>query len=149
MFSVEAERVLRAAGWRPGRRVDTAAWRALLEEDGFRVHDAAERFLAEFGGLIVEDNSVSGYFMRRAQPFGFDPASVSGEADRFAEWGACVGRSLCGVGELVRDHALAGLLGIDEDGAIYFVADWLGGFGLLPGALDRLALGGEPETIIG
>ncbi|HEX2317203.1 MAG TPA: SUKH-3 domain-containing protein [Thermomonospora sp.] len=147
MFSKETGRVLRAAGWWPGRRVDTAAWRAALEEDGFRVHDAAERFLAEYGGLDIRDNSVSGYFMARPQPVRLDPMLLLGEADRFADWGARAGHSLCGVGELTQYGTFAGFLGIDEESVIYLVSDWLGSFGPLPEALDPLVLGGDPEVI--
>ncbi|WP_124812947.1 SUKH-3 domain-containing protein [Micromonospora globispora] len=50
-FSAETRRVLLEAGWRPGRRADTTAWRTPLEAGGFDMHQAAERFLAEFGRL--------------------------------------------------------------------------------------------------
>lgn len=53
-FSERAEHDLRAAGWEPGRKVDTAEWRGLLEASGeVRMHAAAEEFLGEFGGLKV------------------------------------------------------------------------------------------------
>ncbi|MFF3767747.1 SUKH-3 domain-containing protein [Streptomyces sp. NPDC001922] len=53
-WSRETERLLRKAGWRPGRSVSTAEWeRGLQEHDGFEIHPMAQRFLAEFGGLTV------------------------------------------------------------------------------------------------
>ena len=47
----EVVRILRAAGWQEGRRVDTYEERRYLEEFGFTVNPAAESFLAEFHGL--------------------------------------------------------------------------------------------------
>jgi len=45
---------LTAAGWYPGRAVDPSEWAALLlEHYELRIHDAAIRFLTEFGGLDV------------------------------------------------------------------------------------------------
>ncbi|MGP3983924.1 SUKH-3 domain-containing protein [Streptomyces sp. KR80] len=52
-MSPEVDEALRAAGWLPGRRIDTTAWRAELEQEGLRIHEAAEVFLREFGGLDV------------------------------------------------------------------------------------------------
>ncbi|WP_082801189.1 SUKH-3 domain-containing protein [Herbidospora cretacea] len=52
-MDTETERILARAGWKPGRQVDTSAWLSRLEADGFVMHDAAERFLREFGGLVV------------------------------------------------------------------------------------------------
>ncbi|WP_447001966.1 SUKH-3 domain-containing protein [Saccharothrix isguenensis] len=46
------EQVLCYAGWEPGRKGDTSGWREPLVESGFAYHDAAEAFLAEFGGLV-------------------------------------------------------------------------------------------------
>jgi hypothetical protein len=51
-WSAETDRVLRRAGWYPGRSVCTAEWEnTLREHGGFEMHEAARRFLAEFGGL--------------------------------------------------------------------------------------------------
>lgn len=53
-WPAETDRVLRAAGWSPGRAVPTDTWESLLlETGGFELHDAARRFLAEFGALRV------------------------------------------------------------------------------------------------
>ncbi|MFJ2232974.1 SUKH-3 domain-containing protein [Streptomyces sp. NPDC087859] len=52
--SAETERVLRKAGWQPGRSVATETWEWILRERGaFVVHEAARQFLAEFGGVGV------------------------------------------------------------------------------------------------
>ena len=53
-FSDETEQVLRDSGWQPGRRVDIQLWIQRLEGSGIIVHESAEKFLAEFGGLAVE-----------------------------------------------------------------------------------------------
>src|SRR5687768_9853466 len=53
-WSAETDQVLRRAGWRPGRSVPTATWEWILRERGcFEIHEAARRFLGEFGGLVI------------------------------------------------------------------------------------------------
>ena len=72
----EVERLLRAAGWYPGRdeRRQIAAWRATLEADGrFRLHATAETVLAEFGGLHVGGNEPG--VERARTDIRFDPTS--------------------------------------------------------------------------
>jgi hypothetical protein len=137
------EETLRAAGWRPGRQVRVEGWREMLERSGLvRMHDAAERFLTEFGGLSV---SLSGPGITCAKtPFEFDPEHCVGEEDRFAEWGETIGRDLFPIG--ATDEGLY-FLGIDETGEIYFVSTWLATFGLLKDALEKLVLGVLPQTI--
>ena len=49
----ETERVLRAAGWCPGRSHDTSAARSALESDGYRISARVEEFLREFDGISV------------------------------------------------------------------------------------------------
>nr|WP_250768759.1 SUKH-3 domain-containing protein [Streptomyces sp. MSC1_001] len=82
-WSSEVERVLRKAGWHAGRAVDTAGWKQLLEEDGFRSHAAAEGFLREFGALVAEHGGAG--ITRAREPFDLDPLLALGEADRFNE----------------------------------------------------------------
>jgi hypothetical protein len=140
-LSTEVRRVLLAAGWQPGRRVDTAGWRTQLEAAGFAMHDAAERFLAEFGGLTI-DLSGPGLSMAR-QPFELDPLLCLGEDDRFAEWGEVIGRSLFPLGELDKGRFF---LGIDETGEVYLIETWLASFGPARDAIGNLILGIAPET---
>ena len=52
-LSVEAEALLREFGWFPGRAVSTDGWEQLLALNGFVMHNAAKRFLAEFGGIEI------------------------------------------------------------------------------------------------
>jgi hypothetical protein len=141
-FSTETEHVLLAAGWRPGRRVDTAEWRTRLEASGFAMHDAAERFLAEFGGLTFEHGGP-GISQVRA-PFELDPLLCLGEDDRFADWGEVIHRTLFPLGELDEGRFF---LGIDESGVVYLIADWLASYGMARDAIENLILGIAPETI--
>lgn len=141
-LSVEVEEALMRAGWWPDRRVDTAAWRAQLEASGFAFHEAAEQFLSEFGGLSVEHG---GHGISRArEPFEFDPLLALGEDGRFNEWGDLIGKRIAPLGELDQGKYF---LGIDEDGVIYLVADWLARFGAGVSGLDCLVLGVAPESL--
>ncbi|WP_428986466.1 SUKH-3 domain-containing protein [Streptomyces camelliae] len=71
-WSPEVDEVLEALGWTPGRKVDTARWRSMFEAVGLPMHDTAEAFLQEFGGLTV---NVSGPGISCARtPFELDPA---------------------------------------------------------------------------
>ena len=45
--------LLRAAGWYPGRQVDTSAAEHALLRAGYPLHDAAIAVLAEFSGLTI------------------------------------------------------------------------------------------------
>jgi hypothetical protein len=142
-FSEQTERDLRLAGWYPGRRVDTSVWRSRLEASGeVRMHNAAEAFLAEFGGLEVK---IAGSGISAArEPFEFNPWDLCGEEDRFAGWGAQLGKSLFPVGELDRGRFF---LGISEVGEILLVETWVASFGFGDQALENLVLGVKPEEL--
>ncbi|MER7756714.1 SUKH-3 domain-containing protein [Kitasatospora sp. NPDC097643] len=137
------EETLRAAGWRPGRRVPVQPWRELLEASGLvRMHEAAELFLSEFGGLDVR---ISGPGINVAKArFHFDPELALGEEDRFADWSATLGRDIFPIGELDEGRFF---LGIDEDGEIHLVETWVATFGPVQEALERLTLGIAPRRI--
>ncbi|MFD7657946.1 SUKH-3 domain-containing protein [Actinosynnema sp. NPDC059797] len=142
-WSAEAEQVMLGIGWAPGRRVDTTPWREAFEAVGLSMHEAAERFLAEFGGLVCD---VRGPGLTAArEPFDLDPLLAEGEEDRFQEWGEEIGRSIFPVGEL--DHGRF-FLGIDENEEIYLVADWLARFGAGRTGLENLVLGVMPEEVV-
>ncbi|MGQ5654778.1 SUKH-3 domain-containing protein [Streptomyces sp. EKR5.2] len=141
-WSPEVDEVLEASGWTPGRRVDTACWRSMFEAVGLAMHDAADAFLQEFGGLTVD---VSGPGISCARtPFALDPELTWGEDDRFVEWGEAIGRHLYPLGEL--DHGRF-FLGIDEAGVIYLVETWVAGFGPMPHSMEHLVLGVAPRRI--
>ncbi|MFI8326391.1 SUKH-3 domain-containing protein [Streptomyces sp. NPDC085529] len=141
-WSPEVLEVLEASGWTPDRRVDTTGWRSMFEGVGIVMHDAAETFLQEFGGLTV---SIGGPGIDRArEPFELDPELAWGEDDRFSEWSAEMGRKLFPLGEL--DHGRF-FLGIDEHSEIYLVEGWVASFGAMPHALENLILGVMPRRI--
>ncbi|MEU8889114.1 SUKH-3 domain-containing protein [Streptomyces sp. NPDC048442] len=143
-FPLETNRVLREAGWEPGRRVDPERWLVAFEEEELRGHAAARDFLAEFGGLAVghHGHGVS----RTREPFAFDPLLCLGEGDRFAEWGALIGRVIFPVGEHDGGRFF---LGIDETGELYLVETRLASFGVMPEAMNRLVLGVQPKVVDG
>ncbi|MGW1093504.1 SUKH-3 domain-containing protein [Streptomyces sp. NPDC002596] len=139
VWSAEVETVLRGAGWYPGRSIDTTGWRERLEADGFRIHSTAEEFLREFGGLTVGSGGRG--ITRAREAFELDPLLALGEDDRFGEWGEEIGRRLFPLGELDHGHAF---LGLDEQGELYVVANWLARFGRMPEAMENLVLGVMP-----
>ncbi|NBH11812.1 SUKH-3 domain-containing protein [Amycolatopsis sp. SID8362] len=142
-FSQQTEHDLRAAGWEPGRRVDTTAWRNQLEATGeVHMHAAAEGFLGEFGGLKVK---ISGPGVSSArEPFEFNPGDLHGEEGRFAGWGARLGKSLFPIGELDGGRFF---LGISELGEILLVETWVATFGIGDAALENLILGVKPDEL--
>ncbi|MEU9081430.1 SUKH-3 domain-containing protein [Streptomyces sp. NPDC048357] len=139
VWPAEVEAVLRGAGWRPGRSIDTTAWRESLQADGFRIHPAAEDFLGEFGGLTVGGGGSGITSARHA--FELDPLLALGEDDRFGALGEEIGRHLFPVGEC--DHGRF-FLGLDEHGDLYLVECWLARFGRMPEAMENLVLGVMP-----
>lgn len=133
------------AGWYPGRNIDTEPWGTVLIADGFPpLHDAARKFLAEYGGLSFR---LSGPGVTCArEPFNLVPTACLGEADRFAAWSERVNRTIVPIGETAETCAYA-FLGIDERGEILHVVNWLATYGRLPDALDGLIRGYMPRTI--
>lgn len=140
-FSSQVDEDLRAAGWKPGRAVDVGGWQRRLEASRLvRMHPAAARFLAEFGGLKVEIVGPGVSVAR--QPFELDPDLADGEEDRFAEWGADIGCSLFPIGILDRGRFF---LGISEVGEIFLVETWVASYGIGDTALENLILGVAPR----
>ncbi|MEU0602175.1 SUKH-3 domain-containing protein [Streptomyces sp. NPDC006393] len=141
-WSPDVLEVLEASGWTAGRRVDTAGWQSMFESVGIVMHDAAEAFLQEFGGLTV---SIGGPGINRArEPFELNPELARGEDDRFSEWSDSLGRHLFPLGELDGGRFF---LGIDEGSEIYLVETWVASFGPMPHALEKLILGVMPRRI--
>jgi hypothetical protein len=106
------------------------------------MHEAAEEFLSEFGGLVF-DISGPGISCAR-EPFELDPLLAEGEEDRFADWSEVIGKSLYPIGEGDQGHYF---LAIDESGEVYLVADWVAAFGPADKALEGLTLGVAPTVV--
>lgn len=137
-MSAETQRVLRAGGWSPGRRISIAAWRESFASTGLTMHDAAAAFLSEFGGLIfdltVAATGAAGDRVLRS--FEVDPMVAWGHAERrFVKYGKRLRRALFPLGELNYGPAL---LGMDELTEVWLIDCGISCFGPLPGALDNL-----------
>lgn len=143
-FSQETEKVLRSSGWKDGRLVDVSRWRSHFEANGIAMHDAAERFLSEFGGITVKAKGPG--ITRAREPFELNPLLAEGEEERFLEWGEEIGASLFPLGELDDGRYF---LGIDEESRIYIVIDWVSRFRAGDDALEDLILGMEAEHVAG
>lgn len=118
-WSRQTKEVLRRAGWRPGRSVPTDTWEATLGERGsFVAHEAARRFLSEFGGLVTygwpADSITTSSAIR------FDPHRAQWQHERFAKASREAGALLYPVG--TADEG-ASFLGIAEDGALHLMRD--------------------------
>ncbi|WP_328411542.1 SUKH-3 domain-containing protein [Streptomyces violaceus] len=118
-WSPQTEEVLRRAGWRPGRSVPTGTWESILRERGsFVAHEAARRFLSEFGGLVTygwpADSITTSSAIR------FEPLGAAWQDERFARASREAGESLYPVG--TADEG-AGFLGITENGALHLIRD--------------------------
>ncbi|WP_399888138.1 SUKH-3 domain-containing protein [Streptomyces sp. BBFR51] len=129
-WSPGTEDVLRRAGWQPGRAVPTETWEAVVRERGpYETHDAARRFLAEFGGLTTYGWPADS--INTSSAICFDPMRAAWQDERFARAGREAGAALYPVG--TADEG-TGLLGIGEDGALYLIRDGAERLG----GLDRL-----------
>ncbi|MET9440132.1 SUKH-3 domain-containing protein [Streptomyces sp. NPDC006610] len=114
-WSQETERVLRRAGWQPGRSVRTDTWEHILRErGGFVAHEAARRFLAEFGGLVTYGWPADAITTQSAVRF--DPLTAEWEDATFVRLSEEAGTVLFPVG---RADNGASHLGMAESGALY------------------------------
>jgi SUKH-3 immunity protein of toxin-antitoxin system len=144
-LSAEIQQALRAAGWSPVRRVDTAAWRASFDATGLNMHCAAEAFLSEFGGLLVDLSGTGAG--RRWKSFEIDPMLAWSYAEeRFTACSGRIRQNVFPVGELNRGYAF---LGMDEAAELYLVKDAIASFGRLPGGLENLVADVQPRHIAG
>ncbi|MEV4806628.1 SUKH-3 domain-containing protein [Nonomuraea sp. NPDC049421] len=140
-FSSEVERMLRRAGWFPGRQVDIEAWKASLAL--FDWHDEVERFLREFGDISVD---VRGPGITTArEPFEFDPELAVGEEDRFAELSRDFRRRFFPVGAVGTGGEF--FLAIDEQGYLYLVISWVFYLGDVTSGIERLVTGVKAERV--
>lgn len=129
------------AGWFPGRCVDVTQ-RQDIFADTLPMHETAERFLSEFGGLAVHVQDPGA--MRARKLFDLDPELARGEDDRFEHWGEKLGQALFPIGGVDCDRFFPG---IDEHGGIYLVEGWIASFGPMPKALENLVAEVRPIRI--
>ncbi|MET9129620.1 SUKH-3 domain-containing protein [Streptomyces antibioticus] len=139
-FATEVERVLRLSGWSPGRQTDIGVWKEPLS--GFTWHPAAERFLAEFGGVSV-DVSGPGVDVAR-EPFVIDPELAVGEEEAFQELSERFGRRFFPVGETGQGEFF---LALDEDGVLYLLAARVFRLGPVDQGLEKLITGVKPVKL--
>lgn len=138
-WSAETDRVLRLAGWHPGRWVPTEEWERTLHEsdEGFEMHEAARRFLSEFGGLEINQKGPGRTAAR--SPFRLDPIAAQWDYEIFEFLSDEAGAYLYPIGEL--DHRNQ-YLGMAPNGAVYVGMDSVELLACTPDeALDKLVLG--------
>jgi hypothetical protein len=118
----EALEILTAAGWHADRRREVWPWMVKLRDRGIAGFDAAERFLAEFGGLEVPAGGA-GINVARVR-FAVDPTTPWLVSDiREFEIGGL--GPFCPVGDV--GQAREGALAIDPSGEVFVLcADAVG-----------------------
>jgi len=99
-FDPEVERMLLAAGWRPGREVArmVSKWESRLAPTEGAMPEVARKVLTEFGGLSVGQWGVGEYRGRGSVEF--DPVKALGESDR----GPVLGQRVYPLGETDFGH---------------------------------------------
>ena len=116
-FSEITEKSLKNAGWFPGRRVDTSGYKRVLSDNENPLHECAQQFLSEFGGLHVQTP-------KKGQDFQIDPALATKnyhiDAEGLSDYNSSVGTPLCCIG--VASRALMLLL-MDRTGRVFAVID--------------------------
>ncbi|MFC8565518.1 SUKH-3 domain-containing protein [Streptomyces sp. NPDC057245] len=138
-WSPETERVLRLAGWQPGRTVSTDSWeRAMREADeGYVMHEAARLFLSEFGGLEVWEKGPGVNAAR--SPFRIDPLLAKWDFEIIESLSEDAEVQLYPVGDCSQGNFY---LTVAEEGTVYLGMDDVE---LLAGttdeALDKLVRG--------
>lgn len=114
-WSAETDRALREAGWTPSRSVSTAEWETgLRERGGFEAHEAARRFLTEFGGLAFP-NRGAGRTMLRME-FRLDPLLAEWDDEIFDVLSEEAGAHLYPLGAADRGNTY---LGMTPGGAVW------------------------------
>jgi hypothetical protein len=122
-WSEETDRVLRAGGWFPGRSVPTETWESILLQTGeFEIHDAARRFLSEFGAVGVSYREP--WDSMPWMEFSLDPLLAFWDAEIIDDLAEQAGVDLYPIG--MRDRGNQHLA-MAEDGSVYAGMDsvWL------------------------
>jgi hypothetical protein len=112
----ETDRVLRAGGWFPGRSVPTETWEIVLHQTGeLEIHDAARRFLAEFGAVGAAPHREPWDSMPWME-FSLDPLLAVWDAEIIEDLAERAGVDLYPIG--MRDRGNQHLA-MAEDGSVY------------------------------
>ena len=116
-FSPLTLAALTKAGWFPNRHMDTSVFREPLKAAGYPYHEAVNRFLEEFGGLII--NFVRQFAPPHTSEMDINPPrDVAGcieELFNINLEGQELNKPLCLIGFLDRDCPLM----MSEDGSMY------------------------------
>jgi len=116
-FSPETEVLLRKAGWKENRVIDTTRYEKILLEEGFEVTDCVIKFLKEFGGLIIRHPhaKVSG----TEDYFHLDAAKAARRVDPNwvrEDYSQRVGKKLCVIGDAFNEYMV---LSMSADGEVF------------------------------
>jgi hypothetical protein len=143
MIAADVADVLRAYGWREGRRAteETAAAVRLVPYEPF---PAAVTALEEFGGLYIAQDGPGRELRRR--PFALDPTLVPPSGQALADFSRVLGVRLYPIG--IEGGADA-LLVIDEQGRVFALdhaGEWYLG-ATAADAITTLVTGAQPPRI--
>jgi hypothetical protein len=144
-FSKTVDLTLRDVGWFPSRNLgdQVGEWASELRSDGFEIFPEAERVLAEFGRLEV-DQDAPGVNCAR-EPFRLVPTLAVGEADRFGEFAEYLKTPLYPLGEACGGH---GFLAMGKSGQVFLLMDDIRLLGQnIEDALEKLILGIKSEEL--
>jgi hypothetical protein len=143
-WSAHTDRVLRAGGWFPGRSVPVTTWESILLESGeYEIHDAARRFLAEFGHLGIPPRAPLDTMPWT--DFQLDPLLAMWDAEILDDLGEQAGADLYPLGMVDRRNRY---LAMAEDGAVYMGMDSVSLWAATPDeALEKLTRPVRPEAL--
>jgi len=130
-FSPDVADYLKAAGWRPGRKVTTRHWESLLRHANNPVYPVVVEFLQEFGGLTIYHPNP-GHPETDDRDICISPSIAAEhnaiEEDGLIDMNARAGCALCAIGT-AREHHI--LLLMAADGRVFgAMSDLLWLFGM-------------------
>ena len=113
-FTTRTERILREAGWYPGRLIDASPIVQSLSSAGFQVFPHAEEFLSEFGNLEINSDPYPIY-ITYDDPARYESAFKALKDHRLEE---IAKQSLCLIGRL-SSHGGSWTLYVGINGKVY------------------------------
>ncbi|WP_435222826.1 SUKH-3 domain-containing protein [Streptomyces sp. Tue6028] len=142
-WPVRTDRVLRAGGWFQGRSIPVTTWESILLETGeYEMHDAARRFLAEFGHVGIPSRAPLDTMPW--MDFQLDPLQAMWDAEILDDLGEQAGADLYPLGMVDRRNRY---LAMADDGAVYTGMDTVSLWAATPDeALERLTSPVRPEA---